>query len=44
MTNRMTAGAAFGHGQHPPPEELMERVTGIGGMFFRARGIAYEPR
>jgi hypothetical protein len=20
-----------------PPEELMERVTGIGGMFFRAR-------
>jgi glyoxylase I family protein len=37
MTNRMTVGAPFGHGQHQPPEELMERVTGIGGMFFRAR-------
>jgi hypothetical protein len=44
MTNRMTVGAAFGHASTQPPEELMERVTGIGGMFFRARGIAYEPR
>jgi hypothetical protein len=33
----MTVGAAFGNGQHPTTGELMERVTGIGGTFLRAR-------
>jgi hypothetical protein len=37
MTERMTADAPLATTSTQPPEELMERVTGIGGMFFRAR-------
>jgi glyoxylase I family protein len=37
MTNRMTAAAPSPMTSNPASEELMERVTGIGGMFFRAR-------
>jgi glyoxylase I family protein len=33
----MTTGAPSPMTSNQPPEELMERVTGIGGMFFRAR-------
>jgi glyoxylase I family protein len=33
----MTAGAPSPMTSNPASEELMERVTGIGGMFFRAR-------
>jgi hypothetical protein len=37
MTERMTAGVPCRRQQPNHPEEFMERVTGIGGVFFRAR-------